>query len=80
MTAGPQGAEFVIGSCVCAVLWRTAFLSPLLSLPSRCAALLCRLLEQLGGDPLLARLLRAQNQRLHEMAEQGLDHPAFHSE
>ena len=41
---------------------------------------LCRLLEQLGTDPLLARLLRAQNQRLHEMAEQGLDHPSFHSD
>jgi hypothetical protein len=42
--------------------------------------LLCRLLEQLGADPLLARLLRAQNQRLHEMADQGLDHPSFHSD
>ena len=41
---------------------------------------LCRLLAELGGDPLLARVLRAQNQRLHEMAEQGLDHPSFHTD
>jgi hypothetical protein len=37
----------------------------------------CRLTRELAGDPLLARLMRAQNERLHEVAAQGLDHPLF---
>lgn len=47
--------------------------------PCPCPAPLAhRLTEELQGDELLARLLRTQNQRLHEVASQGLEHPIFH--
>lgn len=39
-----------------------------------------RLTAELAGDPLLARLVAAQNARLHAMAEQGLEHPVFTGE
>lgn len=36
-----------------------------------------RLAYDMGAEPLLARLVKAQNEWLHEVREQGPSHPIF---
>jgi hypothetical protein len=43
--------------------------------PSITFLLSCRLTEALSDDPLLGRLVKQQNERVHDAAKQGLDHP-----